>query len=296
VPWLPSGRTEPKKIDLSARARLAALDGFDARARPASIVYDPLHKAAAADALPQLVLGVKPLQRSDPQPVRVIHNGRFSLPAGTYDIAVQFNDRPPAQPAQLSLQIGRNGPPLQTWTLHPQARERWHAELWLAADASFVGLRGPAELERAIDSITITPRTVVDAGDRPLVPTVLAAANYPGAMFYFHTEQLYPEPEGFWTIGGGASQFTVATPPGQTAPVVLRMHPGARANRITISTFGWQQSHDLVPGQAVEIELPQFASGVVPLTIATETGFHPRDTDPTSTDRRFLGAWVEVKR
>ena len=296
VPWLPSGRADAKKIDLSARARLAALDGFDARARPASIVYDPLHKGAAVDALPQLVLGVKPMQRSDPQPVRVIHNGRFSLPAGTYDIAVQFNDRPPSQPAALSLQIGRNGPPLQTWTMQPQPRERWQTELWLAADASFVGLRGPADLERAIESITITPRTVVDAGARPLVPTVLAAANYPGAMFYFHTEQLYPEPEGFWTIGGDRSQFTVATPPGQTAPVVLRIHPGAKANTLTITTFGWEQTHDLVPGQAVEVELPQLGSGVVPLTITTETGFHPRDIDPASTDRRFLGAWVEVKK
>ncbi|HEX6164007.1 MAG TPA: hypothetical protein VFZ31_11605, partial [Vicinamibacterales bacterium] len=209
---------------------------------------------------------------------------------------VQFNDRPPSQPAQMSLQIGRNGPPLQTWMVQPQPGERWQTELWLAADASFVGLRGPNELERAIDSITITPKTVVDAGARPLVPTVLAAANYPGAMFYFHTEQLYPEAQGFWTIGADRSQFTVATPPEQTAPVVLRIHPGATANSITISTFGWQQSHDLVPGQAVEVELPQFASGVVPLTITTETGFHPRDTDPESTDRRFLGAWVEVKR
>jgi len=38
-----------------------------------------------------------------------------------------------------------------------------------------------------------------------------------------------------------------------------------------------------------------FASGVVPLTITTETGFYPHDIDPQSTDRRFLGVWVEVK-
>ena len=191
--WLPSGRTEAHAIDLSARARLSALDGFDARARPASIVYDPLRKGAAVDALPQLVLGVKPLQRSDRQPVRVIHNGRFSLPAGTYDVAVQFNNQLPAEPLPLSLQIGRNGPPLQTWTLQPHAGQQWHTTLWLPVDANFVGLRGPEAIERAIDAITITPKAVVDAGARPLVPIVLAAANYAGATFYFHNEQLYPE-------------------------------------------------------------------------------------------------------
>jgi len=296
APWLPSGRTETHTIDLGARARLAALDGFDARARPASIVYDPLRKGAAVDALPQLVLGVKALQRSDRQPVRVIHNGRFSLPAGTYDIAVQFNNQPPGEPLPLSLQIGRNGPPLQTWTLQPQAGQQWHTMLWLPVDANFVGLRGPDALERSIDAITITPKAVVDAGARPLVPVVLAAGNYAGATFYFHTEQLYPEAQGFWTVGGQASQITVATPPGHTAPVTLRMHPGATPNVVTVSTFGWQRSFDLVPGQAVEVELPQFASGVVPLTIAAETGFYPRDIDPTSTDRRFLGVWVEVKQ
>jgi hypothetical protein len=295
VPWLPTGRAEARTIDLGARARLAALDGFDARARPASIVYDPLRKGAAADALPQLVLGVKPMQRFDKQPVRVIHNGRFSLPAGTYDIAVTFNKQAPARALPLSLQIGRNGPPLQTWTLQPQAGQTWQTTLWLAADASFVGLSGPTELERAVDSITITPKTVVDAGARPLVPIVLAAANYPGAMFYFHNEQLYPEPKGFWSIGGESSRVTVATPPGNTTPVILRMHPGATANTVTVGTFGWQQSYDLVPGQAVEVELPQFPSGVVPLTITAATGFYPRDLDPTSTDRRFLGIWVEVK-
>jgi hypothetical protein len=295
VPWLPAGRADRRNIDLGARSRLAALDGFDARARPASLIYDPLRKGAAVDVLPELVLGVKPLQRSDPQPVRVIHNGRFSLPAGTYTIAVQFNDRGADRPLPLSLQVGRNGPPLETWEFQPRPGERWQTTLRLWVDANFVGLRGPVEIERAIDAITITPTAVIDAGARPLVPVLLAAAKYSAATLYFHTEQLYPEPQGFWTIGGEASQITVASEPGKGAPVAMRIHPGAKANSVTVSTFGWQRYYDLVPGQAAEFELPQFASGVVPLTISAETGFYPRDIDASSTDRRFLGVWVEVK-
>ena len=294
VPLLPTARP-PRTIDLGARSRLAALDGFDARARPASLVYDPLSKGAAGEALPQLIVGVKPGQRSDPQPVRVIHNGRFSLPAGTYSISVQFNDRVPDRQQPLALQIGRNGPPMQTWLLQPKPGEQFQAPLWLPVDASFVGLRGSAELERAIAAITITPASVVDAGARPLVPTVLAAAIYPAATLFFHDEQLYPESQGFWTLGSNTAHVTVAVPLGQTAPVVLRMHPGAVTNRATISTFGWQRSFDLVPGQAVETELPVFDSGVVPLTITVDSGFYPKQVDQSSTDRRFLGAWVEVK-
>jgi hypothetical protein len=294
APLLPTSRPQPA-IDLGARSRLAALDGFDARARPASIVYNPLSKAAAAAALPELIVGVKPGQRSDPQPVRVIHNGRFSLPAGSYMIGVQFNDRPPDRPYPLSLQVGRNGPPLQTWLMQPKPGEQFQAPLWLPIDASFVGLRGPVELERAVASITITPLSVVDAGARPLVPVVLAAAAYPAATLFFHDEQLYPEPQGFWTLGADASHVTVAVRPDQTAPVVLRIHPGAVTNNVTISTFGWQRSFELVPGQAVEVELPSTDSGVVPLTIDASSGFYPKDADPASTDRRFLGIWIEVK-
>ena len=49
--------------------------------------------------------------------------------------------------------------------------------------------------------------------------------------------------------------------PDSTVPVVVRMHPGAKAEHASrFSTFGWQRdAYDLVPGQAVEVELPRFA-------------------------------------
>ena len=292
-PLLPSAASRPR-VDLSARARLAALDGFDARVRPAAMIYDPLHRSASTDVVPQLTLGVRPLQRKDPQPVRVIHNGRFTLPAGTYRIDVQFNERGGDRAWPLSLQVGRVGPPFETWSVQPEPNRLWTTTLWLPVNASFVGLRGPVELERAIDAITITPTDVVDAGNRPIVPVVTAAAQYGGASLFFHDDRMYPEATGFWTLGGRTSEVTVAIPPNHSAPVVLRIHPGSKANSATFSTFGWQETHALVPGQSAEIELPTMAGGVVPLTIAVDDGFYPRELDPGSTDPRFLGMWVEV--
>lgn len=292
-PFLPAGAPMPR-VDLGARSRLATLDGFDARVRPAAIIYDPLRHVNADSVLASVRLGVKPRQRLSSQPVRVIHNGRFSLPAGTYAVVVQFNDQVPAPPTPFSLQIGRIGPPLQTWTLQPRAGDTWRTDVWLALDASFVGFRGPAELERAVDAITITPTAVVDAGARPLVGEVLSAAAYGDVMFYFHDEQMYPEPSGFWTTGRRSAEVTVAMPPSRTAPVTLRIHSGAQANHATIATFGWRRDYELVPGQAVEVELPVAAGGVIPLTISTDNGFSPRATDPASNDPRFLGIWVEL--
>ena len=291
-PFLPAGAPMPR-VDLGARSRLATLDGFDARVRPAAVIFDPLRKVNASTLLAEVRLAVTPMQRTDPQPIRVIHNGRFSLPAGTYGIDVTFGDQVPSQPTPFSLQVGRIGPPLQTWTLQPTAGETWHTTLWLALDASFVGFRGPVEMERAITSIVITPTAVVDVGQRPLVGEVRAAATYGGVMVYFHNEQMYPEPNGFWTIGHRA-EITVAVPPGHGTPVVLRIHGGPQTNHATISTFGWRRRLALVPGQAAEVALPVVASGVVPLTITTDSGFSPMEFDPTSRDPRLLGIWVEV--
>lgn len=293
LPLLPSDRSLPR-VDLAARARLAALDGFDARVRPAAVMYNPLRKVPAADVVPHLSLGVKPLQRADPQPVRVIHNGRFSLPAGTYNIDVTFGDRVPSRPTPLSLQIGRIGVALETWNLQPQPGEQWRTSLWLPVDANFVGFRGPLEMERAIAAIAITPSAIVNAGARPKLPPVMSAAIYHGSMVVFHDEQMYPEPEGFWTIGRRSSGVTVAAQPGRTYPIVLRIHSGAQANHVTISTFGWQKQYALVPGNAVDVELPVVAGGVIPLTISTDNGFSPKAIDPASRDPRFLGIWVGV--
>ena len=137
---------------------------------------------------------------------------------------------------------------------------------------------------------------MVNAGARPIVPVVTAAGQYGDADLFFHDDRMYPEDEGFWVPGRRTSQVTVAVPPNHQAPVILRIHPGAKANRATFSTFGWQERHSLVPGQSAEIELPRMQGGVVPLTISVDDGFYPREVETSSTDARFLGIWVEIKR
>ena len=295
MPWLPAN-PPTARVDLSARSRLAALDGFDARVRPAAIVYDPLREQDSGKVVPQLTLSVRPKQRTDRQPLRVIHNGRFSLPAGAYRIEVTFNDHAAEQAWPLALQVGRVGPPLESWTVQAQPGEVWTTAVSLPVSANFVGLRGPAELERAIDAITITPTAVVDAGSRPIVPAVTAAAHYGSVSVFFHDDRMYPEPAGFWTHGRRTADVTVAVPPNHSAPVILRLHSGGAANRASFSTFGWERDVALAPGEAVEIELPAMTGGIVPLTIAVEDGFYPRDLDPATGDERFLGIWVEVRQ
>jgi hypothetical protein len=260
------------------------------------VLYDPGRHVPSRDIVPLLTVEVEPGGRQDPQPLRVLHNGRFSLPAGTYDVEVAFANRDETRSFPLELQIGRNGPAFQTWNVQPKPGARFTTTLDLPLDANFVGFRGNNELERDVARIAFTATSVVSAGLRPILPQVLAAGRYEGALVFMHEEYLYPEANGFWTIGNRPNRLTIASLRGSAVPVVLRIHCGTQANRMTISTRGWQHTYSLAPGVAQDVELPWMANGVIPLLITTETGFSPQKDDPSSRDPRFLGVWIEIKK
>ncbi len=294
MPLMPSGPLRPA-IDLAARSRLVALDGFDAAARPVAVIYDPLRTVAAGETLTHLTLRVTPGLRTDRTPVRLIHNGRFSLPAGTYAIDVTFSADAPSIPVAFAVQVGRLGEPYQAWQPPPAPGAAWRARLVLPIDANFVGFRGTPETERAIDRIVITPTALVDALARPRVPAVLSAARYQSASVFFHDEQTHQERDGFWTRDRRSASITIAPDPGRTTPAVLRLNSGSQPNTASVTSSGWAWRGALVPGQSVEVALPAATRGVIPVTVAATHSFRPRDVDPASRDPRILGVRVDVK-
>lgn len=293
VPLIPADPPQPEAT-LRARARLGALDSFDRGARPAAIVYDPLTKTAADAVLPDLSLVVEPGLRPEAQPLRVIHNGRFSLPAGRYRVDVRFveGERPGPQP--LSLQFGRTGLPYATWTVDPAAGP-WSTEFALPADVGFVGLRGGRELERAVRSVTIIPLTVMDQSRRPSLPQVLGAARYGGTMVLFHDDQTVAEPGGFWVQGRRPTQLTFASAGEAPVAPIVQLRSEHVANHVTLRAPGWQREVDLQPDVTVQVELPPASRGVIRLVIEASTGFVPAERSDGSRDRRLLGVWVEVR-
>ena len=151
--------------------------------------------SAAVDIEPTLAVSVTPGLRPEPQPLRVLHNGRFSLPAGRYRVVVRWATRDPLPAgagSAIALQVGRIGPALQEWQVTPVPAGEWTAEFWLPADAGFVGFRGSIEVERSIAELRIEALDIVDAGVRTTTPQVLAAAAYHGTLVLFHDEAMYP--------------------------------------------------------------------------------------------------------
>jgi hypothetical protein len=292
LPLLPHDPPMPG-VHLEARARLAALDTFDTRALPAALIFDPLRKTSAAEILPALTLAVRPGLRPDPQPVRVLHNGRFSLPAGDYRVDADFGPTGLSAADTLSLQVGRVGSPLLAWPVSaamPALRETFH----LPADASFIGFRGSSALEQGLQSLTITPLAITNEGERVKTPTVLGAAQYGNVMVLLHDDKVTPEPTGFWVLGQRPTVLSVSSAPGVTRPVVLRLRSGVDNNQVTLRTRGWERTLTLAAEEPQEVELPAARHGVVELTLLATSGFMPMDRDPAVRDRRFLGVWVEA--
>lgn len=291
LPVLPDDPPTPR-VNLQARSRLPALDWYDLRARPAAVVFDPLRKTSAADLLPGMTLGVSPGLRTDPQPVRVLHNGRFSLPAGDYRVDVRFTPGRAATGGDISLQVGRVGGPVHTWPI-PTDAETFRQVFHLPLDAPFVGFRGSRELEAAIEAITITPVSIVNTGERVRAPVVLGAAMYGSSMVLLHDDQVAPEPDGFWVLGRRPTMLSIAPAEVPGAGATLRLRSRVD-NTATLRTHGWMQTVALSADQAQDVPLPAPEHGVVELTVTTSGGFSPIDIDPASRDRRYLGVWVEV--
>ena len=291
MPRLPHNPPQPD-INLDARWHLDVLDQYDTAARPVAIVYDPLRVEPAAAIIPVAALSVTPGLRPSPQPIRVLHNGRFALPAGQYQVDVEWSAAL-AGPAPLGLQIGRIEPAWKTWTVQPQPGQHWSVDFELPVDVNFVALRGGTDVERAIGRITFKPLAVVDQAARPNVPIVLATWQYGMTTTMFHDERSSPEAAGYWVLGGETARATFVRDQ-YDQPLVLRVHSGHEPNRVRISMRGWSETLTLDARAPQDIGLPDSNRRLVTVDVHPEEGFNPREYTPDSLDRRYLGAWVEI--
>jgi hypothetical protein len=289
VPALPHDPPQPK-AELMARSHAPVLDQFDRAVRPHAIVFDPLRLESADQVRPLATLEVIPGLHLRPQPLRVLHNGRFSLPAGSYRADFEWVDS--TQPSTIALQIGRMGEPLQSWPVQPQRGTHWQADFELPLDMNFVAFRGTTDLERAIKRIVISPLFVTNESERPKTATVLAARRYGSVTVFTHSLAAEPERQGFWVVGRRHAEVTFVRNPDQT-PLQLRVHSGPQPNRVQFATAGWNTTLDLEPDKKMIVTVP-VSMPIVTLDMYAENGFDPRKYEQGSTDTRLLGVWVEV--
>ena len=294
VPRLPHDPPLPE-ASLDARASLPILEEFDSTVRPAAVRYDPLLvRIRARRFFRSARLGVAPGIRNDPQPLRVLHNGRFSLPPGRYHVEVEWIATLP-QPASVSLQVGRIAPAWKTWTVRPEQGTAWQTEFELPVEAGFLGFRAGPDLEHAIGHLTITPSISGQSrsaarraagGDR-------LATRY-GDRRSFDDARVALEADGSWVLGQRAARVTIVRN-SDRAPLMLRVHSGPKPNRVTISMRGWEKTSGSSRPRCHRTSRCLTLSGVSSRSrCGRKTDSIPGTTTRPHRIRRFLGAWVAI--
>jgi len=286
----------PADMVPETRARVPLLDRFDLSRRPTTLLYDPLSRIEGADALSHVLLVARPGLRTAPQPIELLWNARFALPAGVYRLRLARSDA--AADSTVSLQIGRTGPPLDTWKV---AGALWEHRFVLPIDAALAGFRAQPDLANGNGELQLTALSVVDESRRIARPPVIGTRRYGGATAFFHDDQVFAEPAGYWTRGRATAQVTYVTSAESPATLDIVASCGPVPNQVTISTPEWRRRFAIEPGapQRVTISVGDPAGlgvGVAPIAIEVENGFVPAAVDPAATDRRFLGCWIESGR
>jgi len=284
----------PAEMVPELRARVPLLDGFDQSRRPTALLYDPLSRVTGADALSHVLLVARPGLRTAPQPIELLWNARFALPAGAYRLRLTRSDAAAAD-STVSLQIGRTGPPLDTWNV---AGPLWEHQFVLPIDAALVGFRARPDLANANGELQLTATSVVDESRRIARPPVIGTRRYGSATAFFHDDQVFAEPAGYWTRGRTTTQVTYVTSAESPAAIDIMASCGPVPNQVTFSTPEWRRRLAIEPGapQRVTIpvgELSGLGVRVAPIAIEVGSGFVPAAADPAATDRRFLGCWIE---
>ena len=230
-----------------------------------------------------------------PQPLDLLWNARFALPAGEYHLQMIRHD---ITADSLALQIGRTGLPLERWDITGPI---WEHRFVLPIDAEFVGFRASPNLSRDDGELRIAPVRIVDEGRRIARPPIISAIRYGSVTAFFHDDFVSGEPSGYWTPGRARTQITYATRESSAVTIDVGVRCGPIANAVTLTMVGWQERVVLDAGAVRTVAIPTIVQpdlGVrlAPLEISVQEGFVPAELDRASTDRRVLGCWIDMPR
>lgn len=273
--------------------RFGLLTGFDPDARRA---FD-YRSGALTKMTPQQWLDVTRLTfrldpSEDPDPQGRLTEG-LSLPSGTYQVSVTFDDGVPRQ-GDLMAALGggsilsRTPAPLPSVATMRVAMPIAVPRLWVQmSDAP------SAAAARRVD---IVPEAIEPAGQRihADVRRVESVPGRPDAYLAYVNDGAFAEGGVFWTRGTNEADLLVA-PAG--APFVnLIVHAGPIGGEVKVRVNGHPTPVVLNGGETrvVPVSVPA-GSSVVALSIQSPTAFRPSDVDKGSTDTRELGCQVRIE-
>jgi hypothetical protein len=278
----------------ATRAQLELLRGQDRAGRSLGLQLMPVRLLTPGEVTSRLSITTSPV---DPQPRGALLYLE-ELPPGSYhlNLAGRASSR-----GAMTLGVGRATVPAARWLL--AATET--ASLFLPVHAAFITVTGDEEAVRTIDNVSLTPDAQaegrsgrVESSSAPWLAgpaRARDAARYGSAVVYTLDDRVWLEPGGFWIMGGRSPTVVLATDqPVSSFPIDIRNGPGT--NRVKVSAADWSSERELNASETWRVRVPaspQQRSQFVRFDV--QRGFVPAELDSTSTDRRALGCWVELR-
>jgi hypothetical protein len=269
----------------ASTSQLDLLSAYDPRIRPTGISVWPPGLESGPAVLEKIAIRT-PERRPNPPPNTLLLAPAI-IPAGEYELKTA-PDRSPVGTAFLI--IGRDARPIETWDL-ALLRER-PIRFALPVPVGSLVVTGEGEDARSL-GLELAPIRI--DGSQPAGEYARRAQQYGPAVVFFFDDGVFPEQPGFWVRGGRTAGLAIA-PTAPASPLSLFVRNAPVANRLTLAIDGERQTIDLRAREERFIPL-QTTNGrrAARVSLQSDTGFHPAEVEPGSTDNRFLGVWVEVR-
>jgi hypothetical protein len=253
--------------------------------------YSPLRRVAVEGLPSAILLLANEAPATSPIDRPLLH--LLTLPAATYEIEAALNGPGTGRVTGIA---DREFGPLWSWNLGG-ARGFWRQRVTLPLDVPALTIDADLTARRSIDRISIRAVAVQGGHARLTDAEPIHAVRYGPAIVFFTEGEAYTEREGTWIAGGRSAQFVIAPDPG--APIRLFVRNAPVENEVTLASGTWRQTLALRPREERMVDVPVEAgrpgSNAALLRVTTTAGFRPADLDPSNTDRRLLGCWIETR-
>jgi hypothetical protein len=285
-------------ISMTASWRLEGVSGVSATNGQLAL----LNRAASAPGDVGLSLG--PIRLAPPREVatRVHVDGTSSsgrpawavawvprLPAGRYQLS--FDNRVADAAFDLGVVIGRGDTPVDVWHFEHLAPGRVSRGIELPRAVRSIAWRGDTAWRSRLGDIRVDVLQVGES-DNGSAGRVTMARRYNGALVMGVGEDVFLEPSGVWARAETRAEVVIEVPAGQLSQRVL-LRAGPVLTGVDLAAGGWRQHATLQPGGTQIVDIPTGSSSAITLSVKTNAGFRPSQTEPGSTDSRYLGVWLE---